>query len=246
MPHTSHHHEPPAEAGPARHRHTADSREQGKHADHADHTGHEIMFRNRFWICLILSVPVLVYSTAIQSWLGYTAPPFAGSRWVVPVISSFLFFYGGFPFLRMAAWELRKRSPGMMTLISLAISVAYFYSMATLVQEIGEDFFWELVTLIDVMLLGHWMEMRSIRQASGALDALARLMPDTAEVVTADGKTVERAVADLQKGDVVLVRPGASVPADGVVIDGESDVNEAMITGESRPVKKSPGSKAIG
>ena len=203
------------------------------------------MFRQRFWVCLVLSVPVLVYSSTIQNWLGYTAPPFPGSQWTVPLISSFLFFYGGFPFLRMGTWELRDRKPGMMTLISLAISVAYFYSMATLVQEIGEDFFWELVTLIDVMLLGHWLEMRSIRQASGALDALAQLMPDTAEVVMPDGQVMEHAVGDLKKGDRVLVRPGASVPADGIVKEGESEVNEAMITGESRPVKKTAGAKVI-
>ena len=210
----------------------------GQHKNHADHTGHENVFRNRFWISLVLSIPVLIYSPTIQSWFNYTAPAFPGSQLIVPVLSTFIFFYGGLPFLRMATWELGERKPAMMTLISLAITVAYVYSMATLLWDIGDDFFWELVTLIDIMLLGHWLEMRSIRQASGALDALAKLMPDTAEVIQPDGQVVERPSSELQLGDVVLVRPGAAIPADGVVVDGRSDVNEAMITGESRPVTK--------
>ena len=154
------------------------------------------------------------------------------------VLATVIFIYGGLPFLSLARWELRDRKPGMMTLISLAISVAYFYSMATLVWDLGEDFFWELVTLIDIMLLGHWMEMRSVRQASGALDALAKLMPDTAEVIMPDGSVMEHGLSDLKTGDLVLIRPGANAPADGVVVEGESDVNESMLTGESRPVKK--------
>ncbi len=201
------------------------------------------MFRNRFWISLVLSIPVLIWSESLQNWLGYSAPEFPGSWLIVPVLSTIIFAYGGLPFLRQSSWELRDRKPGMMTLISLAITVAYVYSMATLVWDLGEDFFWELVTLIDVMLLGHWIEMRSIRQASGALDALAKLMPDTAEVIMPDGKVMEHATSDLKLNDVVLVWPGASVPSDGKVIDGESDVNEAMITGESRSVKKTPGTK---
>jgi Cu2+-exporting ATPase len=215
------------------------------HGGHDDHSGHEIMFRNRFWVSLIMSIPVLVYSESIQRWLGYTAPAFPGSQWIVPVFSTIIFVYGGLPFLRMSSWELRRRQPGMMTLISLAITVAYVYSMAVLVLGSGEDFFWELVTLIDVMLLGHWLEMRSVRQASGALDALAKLLPDTAEVIMPDGQVMEHPVSHLNSGDVVLVRPGASVPADGVVADGESDVNEAMITGESRLVKKSTSDNVI-
>jgi len=203
------------------------------------------MFRSRFWVSLVLSVPVLFWSESIQKWLGYVAPEFPGSWLIVPAFSSFIFFYGGLPFLRMARWEWRDRKPGMMMLISLAITTAYVYSMATLVWNLGDDFFWELVTLIDVMLLGHWIEMRSIRQASGALDALAQLMPDKAEVILPDGQIVERPTSELKLGDIVLVRPGASVPSDGEVIDGESDVNEAMITGESRPVKKRVGSKVI-
>ena len=171
----------------------SENKDHAGHGGHEDHTGHdahaghEIMFRNRFWVSLVLSIPVLIYSDSIQGWLGYTAPAFPGSRWIVPVFSTIIFFYGGLPFLRMSTWELRRRQPGMMTLISLAITVAYVYSMAIFFLGSGEAFFWELVTLIDVMLLGHWLEMRSVRQASGALDALAKLLPDTAEVIMPDG-----------------------------------------------------------
>jgi len=233
----------PVQVEPHEHKDHAEGKE---HAGHADHTNHEIMFRDRFWICLVLSIPVILYSPAIQGWFGYTAPSFAGSQFITPVLSTIIFFYGGLPFLRMSSWELRARKPAMMTLISLAITVAYVYSMATLVWPLGEDFFWELATLIDIMLLGHWMEMRSVRQASGALDALAKLMPDTAEVVTADGSVEEHPASDLKLNDIVLVRPGASVPADGVVSEGKTQVNEAMITGESKPVEKTVDSQVIG
>ncbi len=215
------------------------------HAGHHDHTGHEIMFRNKFWITLVLSIPVIIYSPAIQGWFGYTAPQFSGSQLIVPVLATIIYVYGGLPFLSMSRWEVRERKPGMMTLISLAISVAYFYSMATLFLIAGEDFFWELVTLIDIMLLGHWLEMRSVRQASGALDALAQLMPDTAELVMENGRVEEHPASHLKTNDVVLVRPGASVPADGTIIDGSSQINEAMITGESKPVDKGVDSSVI-
>ncbi|HRQ38086.1 MAG TPA: heavy metal translocating P-type ATPase [Chloroflexota bacterium] len=223
--------------------------DQSKHAGHGghgSHAGHEIMFRNRFWVSLVLSIPVLYFSPMLQHWLGYAAPTFPGSAWIAPVLSVVIFFYGGLPFLQMATWELREKQPGMMTLISLAITVAFVYSVATLFADLGESFFWELVTLIDVMLLGHWLEMRSVRQASGALDELAKLMPDEAERIGGDGRVEKIAAAQLQKGDRVLVRPGGSIPADGEVSDGSSDVNEAMITGESKPVKKEPGSLVIG
>lgn len=216
------------------------------HRAHVDHTGHEGMFRQRFWICLTLSLPVLLYSPMIQGWLGFSMPAFSGSWWLVPIFSVVIFFYGGIPFLRMAVPEVRNRQPGMMILISLAISVAFIYSLATTLTGTGESFYWELVTLIDVMLLGHWLEMRSVRQASRALDELARLMPDTAERISNVGGPVETVrVSELRVGDLVLVRPGASIPADGTVVEGASDVNEAMITGESRPVKKSPGAAVI-
>ncbi len=215
------------------------------HTAHVDHAGHERLFRNRFWVCLLLSIPVLLYSDVLQMWLGFSAPAFAISSWVAPLFAVAVFVVGGVPFLRMAIPELRNRQPGMMTLISLAISVAFFYSLAALLFDPASSLFWELVTLIDVMLLGHWLEMRSVRQASGALDELARLLPDTAERLVADGVVETIPASSLSVGDVVLIRPGTSVPADGEVIAGDSHVNEAMITGESMPVSKGPGAAVI-
>ncbi|CQR52263.1 Copper-exporting P-type ATPase B [Haloferax massiliensis] len=212
---------------------------------HTDHSGHERMFRRRFWVSLALSLPVVFFSEFVQGVFGYTAPTFPGSVWITPALSTVVFAYGGVPFLSMAQTELENREPGMMMLISLAITVAFVYSIASLFIEGTTPFFWELVTLIDIMLLGHWMEMRSVRQASGALDELAKLMPDTAERVTEGGDTEEVPVSELSEGDVVLVRPGASVPADGEVVGGESSVDESMITGESRPVDKDSGSEVI-
>jgi Cu2+-exporting ATPase len=216
------------------------------HGGHGtDHTGHEQLFRVRFWWCLLLSIPVLLYSGMIQMWLGFTPPAFPFSGWIPFVFSVIIFSYGGVPFLQMAVPELQDRKPGMMTLISLAISVAFIYSVAAQFMNLGEGFFWELVTLIDIMLLGHWLEMRSVRQASGALNELAKLMPDTAERIHHGDATETVPVSDLQNGDLVLVRPGASVPADGEVVDGHSNVSEAMITGESKPVHKMAGAKVI-
>jgi Cu2+-exporting ATPase len=201
------------------------------------------MFRRRFWVCLVLSIPVVIYSEMIQMWFGYMAPPFPGSEWLAPGLSLIVFVYGGLPFLQMAWPEILDRKPGMMTLISLAITVAFVYSVATLFMPEAENFFWELVTLITIMLLGHWLEMRSVRQASGALTELAKLLPDTAERVLPDGGTEEVEAGTLADGDLVLVRPGAGIPADGLVEDGESEVDESMLTGESRPVEKGEGSK---
>jgi Cu2+-exporting ATPase len=217
----------------------------GGDGHHVDHTGHEQMFRRRFWISLVLSIPALAFSPTLQSWLGYTAPAFPGSRWVTPIFAIIVFVYGGVPFLRMAVPEVRNRKPGMMTLISLAIAVAFFYSLASLFLPGQVGFFWELVTLIVIMLLGHWLEMRSVRQASGALNELAKLMPDTAERILPDGDTEEVRVTQLEEGDVLLVRPGASVPADGEIAEGESELDEALITGESRPLPKEPGDQVI-
>jgi len=223
----------------------------GSH-DHGDdhggmHEGHEQMFRRRFFVSTLLSIPVLLYSETLQRWLGFSVPSFPGSEWITPVFAVVVFAYGGVPFLRMAVPELRDRSPGMMTLISMAITVAFVYSLASVAFPTESAFFWELVTLIDIMLLGHWVEMRSVRRASSALDELARLVPDTAERISEDGGDIEDVpVSDLSEGDLVLVRPGASVPADGVVEEGDSSVDESMITGESRPVSKEPGDEVIG
>jgi P-type Cu2+ transporter len=242
-----HDHQDHAHAHDHAHDHShGDSHKHGDSHAHADHTGHEEMFRRRFWVSLALSIPVLLYTPMLQEWFRFTMPAFPGSDWIAPVLSVIIFAYGGLPFLQMAVPELRNRQPGMMTLISLAISVAFVYSLATLIVDIGEGLFWELVTLIVIMLLGHWLEMRSIRQASGALDELAKLMPDEAERIGKDGRTETIPVSQLQEGDLVLVRPGATIPADGEVSEGRSDVNEAMVTGESQPVKKESGSQVIG
>ncbi|WP_247003262.1 heavy metal translocating P-type ATPase [Halosolutus gelatinilyticus] len=230
------------------------------HGAHVDHSDHEAMFRKRFFVCLALSLPVLYYSEMLQEWFGFTAVTVPGSEFVAPVLGVAVFAYGGVPFLRMGAVEARNREPGMMLLISLAITVAFAYSLAAVLFAIGEPFFWELVTLIVIFLLGHWIEMRSVRRASGALDELAELLPDTAERIAEgrdgdegrernerdDGEIEEVSVDDLRAGDLVLVRPGSNVPADGIVEAGESNVNESMITGESKPVKKEPGDEVIG
>ena len=216
-----------------------------EHAGHTNHSGHEQMFRERFWISSLISIPVLLYSPSIQNWLGFSMPVFPGSAWITPILAVVIFFYGGLPFLKMAVPEINDRKPGMMTLISLAIGVAFIYSIVALFLPTEKGFFWELVTLVDIMLLGHWMEMRSVRQASGALDALAKLLPDVAERIESDGRVREVPVASLQKNDLLLVRPGASIPADGEVAEGQSDVNESMITGESLPVSKKKGDQVI-
>ena len=227
------------------HDHHAGHEGAGGHGAHVDHSGHEQMFRKKFWVSLLLAIPVLLYSQSIQKWLGFSMPEFLGSNWIVPVFSLIAFLYGGIPFIKMAIPEFKNRKPGMMALISLAISVAFVYSAATTFFPIGESFYWELVTLIVIMLFGHWMEMRSVRKASSALDELAKLMPDTAEIVLKDGKTKTVKTTELKNGDIILVRPGENVAADGEVVEGESDVNEALITGESTPVKKQPGSPVI-
>ncbi|MFC6940841.1 heavy metal translocating P-type ATPase [Salinirubellus sp. GCM10025818] len=222
------------------------SEHEHDHGGMVDHAGHEGMFKRRFVVCALLAVPVLYYSAMLQEWFGYAAVTFSGSEFVAPVLGVVIFAYGGVPFLRMGAVEARNREPGMMLLISLAITVSFVYSLAVVAFDVGEPFFWELVTLVVIFLLGHWIEMRSVRRASGALDQLADLMPATAERVTEAGETEEVPVATLSEGDLVLVRPGANVPADGVVEEGESDVDEAMVTGESTPVEKDPGDEVIG
>ncbi len=218
---------------------------QQVHRAHVNHTGHELVFRNRFWVCLLLTVPVLLYSHMLQMWFGFTPPQFPGSDWIGASFAIVIFVVGGIPFLQMAGPEIRNRKPGMMVLISLAISVAFIYSLVMLWVDPASGFFWEMALLIDVMLLGHWLEMRSVRQASGALGQLARLLPDTAERIGDDGAAAATAVADLRRGDLLLVRPGASIPADGTVEQGSSAVDEAMITGESIPVDKRAGDAVI-
>jgi len=218
----------------------------GAHAGHDKHAGHSPeMFRDRFWLSLVFTIPVVIWSAHIQELLGYRAPTFTGSEWIGPVLATLVFLYGGLVFLKGAWHELADRLPGMMTLISLAITIAFVFSW---VVELGllraDALWWELATLVTIMLLGHWIEMRSITQAQGALKELAKLLPDTATRVT-DGGEEQVPVTALRKGDIVLVRPGESLPVDGVVRKGESDVNEAVITGESRPVKKREGDAVI-
>jgi P-type Cu2+ transporter len=212
---------------------------------HGRHAGHSVeMFRDRFWITLLLTIPTLVWSEMIQEWFGFTAPAFPGSRYIPAVFGTAVYLYGGWVFLAGGVRELRDRLPGMMTLISLAISVAFFFSLAVTLGYPGEPLWWELATLVSIMLLGHWIEMRSIFQASGALKELARLLPSTAQRIVGD-RIDEVPISALGEGDLVLVRPGASIPADGLVREGKSDVNESMITGESVPVEKIEGTTVI-
>jgi P-type Cu2+ transporter len=239
-PHTGHATAEPQRGGHDQHGHD----QHAGHAGHAGHGDHAAQFRDRFWLSLALTVPVIVYSEMVQEWLGFTPPQFPGSAWVAPVLGTLVFLYGGRPFLQGGLSEARARQPGMMLLISLAITVAFVASAATALGLFDLDFWWELALLIVIMLLGHWLEMRALGQASSALDALAALLPDEAERV-GDGGTRTVAIAELEVGDVVLVRAGGRVPADGVVIDGQADVDQSMITGESRPVAKRPGDRVV-
>jgi Cu2+-exporting ATPase len=195
---------------------------------------------------LVLAIPVLLFSPTLQEWLGFSIPEFTGSSLIVPFLSLVIFLYGGLPFIRMAVPEIKNRKPGMMTLISLAISVAFVYSIVAFFLLSTETFFWELATLIVIMLLGHWLEMRSVRKASGALNELAKLMPDLAERINDDGSIEKVELQHLNSNDLVLIRPGSSIPADGEVVDGESEINESLLTGESKPIWKAPGDKVIG
>ncbi len=217
------------------------------HAAHDKHAGHsEAMFRSKFWLTLLLAIPTLIWSEMIQDWFGYTAPRFAGSAHIAAVFGALVFFYGGWPFLKGGYRELRNRLPGMMTLISLAITVAFLYSALVMLGIVaGMDLWWELATLVVIMLLGHWIEMRSITQAQGALKELAKLLPDTAVRLDEAGNASEIRVTELKRGNRLLIRPGASIPADGVVMEGKSAVNESMITGESKPVDKTAGAMVI-
>ena len=197
--------------------------------------------KHRFIVSMILTVPILLLSPMIQQWFGFSLSiPYR--EWIIFALSTFIYLYGGKPFLEMTVHELKERKPGMMTLIAMAISVAYFYSVSTLFVQGGKEFFWELATLIDIMLIGHYIEAKSVLGAADALQELVKMMPKTAMKIGSDGKTEEVGVETLKKGDRILVRPGEKIPADGKVIDGESMTDEAFLTGESKPVYKKPGS----
>jgi P-type Cu2+ transporter len=218
----------------------------GAHDDHGGHAGHsEAMFKRPFVIALILTLPVLYFDHMVQSFLGFRAVEFRGSEWIAPLLSSIIYWYAGWVFLSGAVSEIRNRQPGMMTLVSLAISTAYFYSLAVTFGVVeGMPLYWELATLVTIMLLGHWLEMRAVGSAQGALKELAKLLPDMAERVVSGG-TEQVPVSELRDGDLLLIRPGAQVPADGVVEEGATEINESMVTGESRPVTKRHGDEVI-
>ena len=241
----NHHHE---QSGLMDHGDHAASGGMGHDAKPVDHHAHHVGdFKKRFWISLLASIPILALSPLIQRFLGLEdALRFTGDGYTLFVFSSFVFFYGGYPFLKGFVSELKAVRPGMMTLIALAITTAYVYSGAVVFGLAGEVFFWELATLIDIMLLGHWLEMKSVMGASRALEELARLMPSEAHRLQPDGTVTDVPLAELKAGDRVLVKPGEKMPADGKVIDGETSVNEAMLTGESKPVGKEKGAKVIG
>jgi P-type Cu2+ transporter len=252
-PHT-HHHSPDGDAmTPAADvAHGGEHEMHGGHAAHAGHdkhAGHSVaMFRDKFWVSLLLTLPTLVWGHMLQGALGYTAPSVPGARWIPAVFGTAVFVYGGTPFLKGAAREIRDRLPGMMTLIALAISVAFAFSVVVVLGFPGMPLWEELATLVTIMLLGHWLEMRSISQAQGALGELAKLLPSTATRISGEGaaeQVEDVPVADLRDGDMVLVRPGAGIPADGVVRSGRSTVDEALVTGESAPVEKEKSATVI-
>ena len=236
--------------------HASNSASEGAHANHGDHShdghgeGHDHshhdpgMFKRKFWLSLVLTIPTLVFSHGLQDILGLDGPRLPGSHFIPAVFGIALFFYGGMVFLKGGVQELKAKQPGMMTLISLAILVAFGYSLAVTLGLPGMDFWWELATLVTIMLLGHWIEMAAIMGAQDALGELAKLLPDTAELVHGD-TTMTHPVSDLKVGDLVLVRPGAAVPVDGEVTDGDSEVNESLLTGESSTVHKRVGDEVI-
>lgn len=237
MAHSNHDH--------AHHDHAEHGNSHDGH-DHSDHDHHSpAAFRDRFWLSLVLTLPILYLSADIQRWFGYEAVPFPGAEWVGPVFGTVLFFYGGWPFLKGFVHEIRARQPGMMTLISMAITVAYGYSLAVTFGAPGMELYWELSTLIVIMLLGHWIEMASVEGASKALEHLAELVPNEARLLRDDGSTETVPVSQLSEGDRILIRPGDQIPADGDVVDGASSVNEAFLTGESKPVPKEEGNEVV-
>jgi Cu2+-exporting ATPase len=226
--------------------HEHHSNNEGQDHGHHDHHAHMIgEFKKRFWISVVITLPIIVLAPMIQELLGYELR-FEGDRYIQFALSTIVYFYGGWPFLTGLLDEVKKKSPGMMTLIALAISVAYFYSSAVVFGLSGKIFFWELVSLIDIMLLGHWIEMKSVMGASNALQELAKMMPSVARRIKENGDSEDIPIAKLKANDIILVRPGEKIPADGVVTEGESHVNESMLTGESKPVAKQKDNKVIG
>jgi Cu2+-exporting ATPase len=221
--------------------HHEDQRDHGGHGGHGDHAG---MFRRRFWWSLLLSIPVVATSHMVMDWFGYELD-FYGIEWVGPVLGSVIYAGAGWPFLTGGWQELKARRPGMMLLIAMAITVAYAASLATSLEWFDLEFWWELAALITIMLLGHWQEMKALGQASSALAALAELLPDEADRVGPDGQVETVTLDELTPGDVVLVRSGARVPADGVIVEGEAELDESMVTGESRPVAKAVGDRVV-
>ncbi len=225
------------------------------HAEHGDmpmgmagHDHHKMMiadFKKRFWVCVAITIPILVFSPMIQMFFHYKWQ-LPGNRYILFGLSSVVYFWGGWPFLKGFRDEIKAKGPGMMTLIAMAISVAYFYSTATVFGLKGVDFFWELATLIDIMLLGHWLEMKSVLGASKALQLLVSMMPSEAHRVKADGQVEDVKLESLQANDLILIKPGEKVPADGIIVEGSSYLNESMLTGESKPVKKEKENKVIG
>jgi len=230
-----------------------DSRGADQHSQHGGHGGHShhammvADFRRRFWVCIALTAPILALSPMIQEWLGLEeAWRFPGDLWLLLGVSSFVYLYGGWPFLTGLVSEVRKKNPGMMTLVGVAITVAYTYSAAVVLGVSGMLFFWETATLIDLMLLGHWIEMRSVMGASRALEELARLMPAEAHRIKEDGSTEDVPTSDLQVGDRIRIKSGEKVPADGSVVEGKTSIDESMLTGESLPVEKKEGNSVVG
>lgn len=217
---------------------------QNKHSNH--HMNMVADYRKRFFVCLLFTFPVLVLSPMIKKFFGVEEVSFVGDLYVLFFLSSFVYFYGGWPFLKGFFGDLKRKSPGMMTLIAVAITTAYAYSTAVVFGLEGKLFFWELVTLIDVMLLGHWIEMKSIVGASRALEKLAKLMPSTAHKIKEDGSFEDVPVEELNVGDKVLVKSGEKIPVDGSILEGETSVDESMLTGESKPVFKKVGGKVMG
>src|SRR5262249_39325621 len=234
------------DAAPMAETHRGHDRAHGGHAaGHDRHEGHSVaMFRDKFWLSLALTIPVVLLSRDVQEWFSYQIPTLPGIAHVPAIFGTISFLYGGMVVTRGARAELADRNPGMMTLISLAILVAFATSWAGTLGLFDVEIWWELATLITIMLLGHWLEMRSIAQARGALAALAELLPDTAERVMDEGTQIVP-IGALRPGDIVLVRPGARIPADGTVDDGQADVDESLLTGESRAIAKGPGDPVI-